>query len=132
MKFFFALFFVAMLSGFTSAQRVVRYELTIDHKMVHCSGKMAHGIAVNGQIPAPTLEFTEGVMAEIYVKNNVDEESSLHWHGILLPNEQDGVPYLTTTPIKPKGTHFFTFPIRQNGRRSQHNGSQPAGSFDHD
>ncbi len=106
-----------------AAQRVVRYDLTIDHKMVHYSGKMKHAIAINNQIPAPTLEFTEGDIAEIYVKNNLDEESSLHWHGILLPNEQDGVPYLTTTPIKPKGTHFFTFPIRQNGTYWYHSHS---------
>lgn len=123
MKILFAVIFAAMLSGFASAQRVVRYDLTIDHKMVHYSGKMKHAIAINNQIPAPTLEFTEGDIAEIYVKNNLDEESSLHWHGILLPNEQDGVPYLTTTPIKPKGTHFFTFPIRQNGTYWYHSHS---------
>lgn len=105
------------------AQRVVRYELTIDHKMVHYSGKMAHALAINGQIPAPTLAFTEGDIAEIFVKNNLDEESSLHWHGILLPNEQDGVPYLTTTPIAPKGTHLFRFPIRQNGTYWYHSHS---------
>ncbi|MEK7856954.1 MAG: multicopper oxidase domain-containing protein, partial [Acidobacteriota bacterium] len=105
------------------AQRVVRYELTIDHKMVHYSGKMAHALAINGQIPAPTLTFTEGDIAEIFVKNNLDEESSLHWHGILLPNEQDGVPYLTTTPIAPKGTHLFRFPIRQNGTYWYHSHS---------
>lgn len=105
------------------AQRVVRYELTIDTKMVNYSGKMTHAIAINGQIPAPTLEFTEGDIAEINVKNNLNEESSLHWHGILLPNEQDGVPYLTTTPIAPKGTHFFTFPIRQSGTYWYHSHS---------
>lgn len=106
-----------------NAQRVVRYELTIDTKMVNYSGKMTHAIAINGQIPAPTLEFTEGDIAEINVKNNLNEESSLHWHGILLPNEQDGVPYLTTTPIAPKGTHFFTFPIRQSGTYWYHSHS---------
>ncbi len=105
------------------AQRVVRYELTIDTKMVNYSGKMTHAIAINGQIPAPKLEFTEGDIAEINVKNNLNEESSLHWHGILLPNEQDGVPYLTTTPIAPKGTHFFTFPIRQSGTYWYHSHS---------
>lgn len=112
-----------MSAGIASGQRVVRYDLTIDMKMVHYSGKMAHAIAINGQIPAPTLEFTEGDIAEIYVKNNLDEESSLHWHGLLLPNEQDGVPYLTTTPIAPKGTHTFRFPIRQSGTYWYHSHS---------
>lgn len=123
MRLLFAAIFALLFSYSASAQRVVRYDLTIDHKMVHYSGKMKHAIAINNQIPAPTLEFNEGDIAEIYVKNNLDEESSLHWHGILLPNEQDGVPYLTTTPIKPKGTHFFTFPIRQNGTYWYHSHS---------
>lgn len=114
---------VALFTFAAHAQRVVRYDLTIGHKMVNYSGKMSHAIAVNGQIPAPTLEFTEGDIAEIYVRNDLDEESSIHWHGILLPNEQDGVPYLTTTPIKPKGTHFFTFPIRQSGTYWYHSHS---------
>jgi FtsP/CotA-like multicopper oxidase with cupredoxin domain len=90
MKVFSAALAVLVFVCLANAQRVVRYDLTIDHKMVNYSGKMAHALAINGQIPAPTLEFTEGDIAEIYVKNNLDEESSLHWHGILLPNEQDG------------------------------------------
>lgn len=92
------------VSCFAQAQNVLRYDLTIDHKMVHYSGKKVHAIAVNGQIPGPTLEFTEGGIAEIHVKNNLHELSSVHWHGILLPNEQDGVPFLTITPIQPMGT----------------------------
>lgn len=123
MKIILAIMVTALAAHVLHAQRVVRYDLTIDHKMVDYSGKMSHAIAINGQIPAPTLEFTEGDIAEIYVKNNLDEESSLHWHGILLPNEQDGVPYLTTTPIKPKGSHFFTFPIRQSGTYWYHSHS---------
>lgn len=110
-------------AGIASGQRVVRYDLVIGEKMVHYSGKMAHGIAVNGQIPAPTLEFTEGDIAEIHVKNTLKERSSIHWHGILLPNEQDGVPFLTTTPIEPGGTHVFNFPIRQNGTYWYHSHS---------
>ncbi len=123
MKILIAALCIAAGTTIAHAQRVVRYELTIDHKMVHYSGKMAHALSINGQIPAPTLTFTEGDIAEIFVKNNLDEESSLHWHGILLPNEQDGVPYLTTTPIAPKGTHLFRFPIRQNGTYWYHSHS---------
>lgn len=115
-----------MLAAFPlsmAAQNVVRYDLTIGHKMVNYSGKSVHALAINGQIPAPTLEFTEGDFAEIHVLNTLDEESSLHWHGILLPNEEDGVPYLTTTPIKPGGTHVFRFPIRQSGTYWYHSHS---------
>jgi FtsP/CotA-like multicopper oxidase with cupredoxin domain len=123
MKSLFSICFVAVLSLVASAQNVVRYDLKIDHTMVNYSGKMKMALAINGQIPAPTLTFTEGDIAEIHVFNNLDEESSLHWHGILLPNEQDGVPYLTTTPIAPKGTHVFRFPIRQNGTYWYHSHS---------
>ncbi|MFZ1699757.1 MAG: multicopper oxidase domain-containing protein [Pyrinomonadaceae bacterium] len=123
MKVLFATLFLLASVCFATGQNVVRYDLTIDHKMVNYSGKAAHAIAINGQIPAPTLEFTEGDIAEIHVKNNLHEESSLHWHGILLPNEQDGVPNLTTTPIAPMGTHVFRFPIIQSGTYWYHSHS---------
>ena len=106
-----------------AAQNVVRYDLTIGEKFVNYSGKRVKALAINDQIPAPTLEFTEGDIAEIHVRNTLTEETSLHWHGILLPNEQDGVPYLTTTPIAPKGTHVFRFPIRQSGTYWYHSHS---------
>jgi FtsP/CotA-like multicopper oxidase with cupredoxin domain len=123
MKYLVSLCVIAVLAIVASAQNVVRYDLTIDQTTVNYSGKMKKALAINGQIPAPQLTFTEGDIAEIYVKNNLDEESSLHWHGILLPNEQDGVPYLTTTPIAPKGTHIFRFPIKQNGTYWYHSHS---------
>uniref|UniRef100_UPI0013ECE690 multicopper oxidase domain-containing protein n=1 Tax=Dysgonomonas sp. ZJ279 TaxID=2709796 RepID=UPI0013ECE690 len=71
--------------------------------------------AANGQIPMPTLYFTEGDTAVVDVHNNMMHETSIHWHGLLLPNEQDGVPYLTTAPIEPMSTHQFKFVIRQSG-----------------
>lgn len=123
MKILLSICFIAILSCISLSQNVVRYDLTIDEKIVNYSGKTVKALAINGQIPAPQLTFTEGDIAEIYVKNNLNEESSLHWHGILLPNEQDGVPYLTTTPIKPNGTHTFRFPIRQNGTYWYHSHS---------
>lgn len=123
MKFLLACICVAVFAFAGHSQNVVRYDLTIDHKMVNYSGQMVHAIAVNGQIPGPTLEFTEGDIAEIHVKNNLHEQSSVHWHGILLPNEQDGVPFLTTTPIEPMGTHVFRFPIKQSGTYWYHSHS---------
>ncbi len=114
---------MAVLSCISFAQNVVRYDLKIDEKLVNYSGKQVKALAINGQMPAPTLEFTEGDIAEIHVFNNLNEESSLHWHGILLPNEQDGVPYLTTTPIAEKSEHIFRFPIKQNGTYWYHSHS---------
>ena len=93
----------------------VRYDLVIADTIVNYSGKKRRAIAINGQIPAPTLHFTEGDTAEIHVHNMMHHETSLHWHGLILPNEQDGVPYLTTSPIKHHETHIYKFPIKQNG-----------------
>ena len=88
--------------------------------IVNFTGKPKRAIAVNGQIPMPTLTFTEGDIAEIYVHNELNEDTSLHWHGLFLPNKYDGVPNLTQMPIKPHTTHKYTFPIVQNGTHWYH------------
>lgn len=97
-------------------ERPVReYTLTIEQQTVNITGKEVMGMTVNGSIPGPTLEFTEGEQAVIHVTNKMDVETSIHWHGILLPNFQDGVPYLTTPPIKPGTTFTYNFPINHSG-----------------
>ncbi|MNQ69831.1 Copper resistance protein A precursor [compost metagenome] len=102
------------------AQKVVRYDLYVRDTIVNFTGKPKRAIAVNGQIPMPTLTFTEGDIAEIYVHNELNEDTSLHWHGIFLPNQYDGVPNLTQMPIKPHTTHKYTFPIIQHGTHWYH------------
>jgi CopA family copper-resistance protein len=103
--------------------RTVRYDLYIADTMVTFGKKTKRAIAVNGQIPMPTLTFTEGDTAEIYVHNNLDEETALHWHGLFLPNQYDGVPNLTQMPIKPHTTHIYRFPIIQSGTHFYHSHS---------
>lgn len=76
---------------------------------------MHHEMTINGGSPGPVLEFTEGDTALIYVHNQMGMETSIHWHGILLPNRYDGVSYLTTAPVKAGETHEYKFPIIQNG-----------------
>lgn len=93
----------------------VEYDLYVADTMANFTGKPRMAIAVNGSIPAPTLSFTQGDTAIIRVHNKMKVETSVHWHGILLPNEQDGVPYLNTAPIMPGTTHTFTFPLLQSG-----------------
>src|SRR5574343_315392 len=105
------------------AQITVRYDLYINDTVVNFSGKEKRAIAVNGQIPMPTLTFTEGDTAEIYVHNQLKESTSLHWHGLFLPNKEDGVPYLTQMPIEPNTTHIYRFPIIQNGTHWYHSHS---------
>jgi CopA family copper-resistance protein len=102
------------------AQKTVHYDLYVKDTIVNFSGKEKRAIAVNGQIPMPTLTFTEGDTAEIVVHNLLNEGTSLHWHGLILPNKEDGVPYLTQMPIKPNTTHTYRFPIVQNGTHWYH------------
>lgn len=90
-----------LMPALVQAQKTVRYELHVRDTLVKYAGEQKRAIAVNGQIPMPTLEFTEGDMAEITVHNHLKESTSLHWHGIFLPNKEDGVPFLTQMPIGP-------------------------------
>ncbi|MCW5898968.1 MAG: multicopper oxidase domain-containing protein [Flavobacteriales bacterium] len=100
--------------GFTP--QVTRYDLVITDTLVSYTGKLRKAYAVNGGIPMPTLTFTEGDTAMIVVRNGMaKEETSLHWHGLILPYHLDGVPYLTTAPIKPGETQVYKFPLVQSG-----------------
>ncbi len=91
------------------------YHLVLKQEMTNKTGKQVIGMTINGEIPGPVLRFQEGGYAVIYVKNEMSVETSVHWHGILLPNFFDGVPYLTTPPIKPGQTQKYEFPLKQSG-----------------
>jgi len=99
----------------SSSAKTIEYDLFIDYKSVIYKGKTTEGMVVNGSIPAPTLYFSEGDMALINVTNNMDVDTSIHWHGILLPNHEDGVPYVNHPPIKPGKSHLFQFKLKQAG-----------------
>jgi len=114
-----ALFFVQQ----SFAQKTVHYDLYVKDTIVNYAGKEKKAIAVNGQIPMPTLEFTEGDTAEIVVYNLLKENTSLHWHGVFVPNKEDGVPYLTQQPIRPGTIYTYRFPIIQNGTHWYHSHS---------
>lgn len=110
---------LTLLGQFAFAQNksktIKEYTLTISNEMVNLAGKDIVAMTINGGIPGPTLRFTEGDSAVIHVINNMNVETSIHWHGILIPNFYDGVPYLTTPPIKAGETFTYAFPIKQNG-----------------
>jgi CopA family copper-resistance protein len=112
----------AIMTSLYQGKKVV-YHLYIKDTIVNFTGKTKRAIAVNGQIPMPTLVFTEGDTAEIYVHNELNETTSLHWHGLFLPNKEDGVPNLTQMPIEPHTTHLYTFPIIQHGTHWYHSHS---------
>jgi FtsP/CotA-like multicopper oxidase with cupredoxin domain len=92
------------------------YSLVIDRQTVNITGNPVKKITVNGTIPGPTLRFIEGEEAVIRVTNKLDEDTSVHWHGLLLPDGMDGVPGFGSFPgIKPGETFTYRFKIRQDG-----------------
>jgi len=95
--------------------KTIIYNLYISDTLVDYTGHKRHAIAVNGQLPGPTLEFTEGDTAEVHIHNYMMMETSVHWHGLIVPNQYDGVSYLTAPPIKPMEEYVAKFPLVQNG-----------------
>lgn len=102
---------------------LVEYAFDIDTTTVHFTGKPAQALAVGGQIPAPTIEAAVGDTLRVTFHNRLDEESSVHWHGILLPNDQDGVPWLTTQPIAPGASFTYQYKVTHAGTYWYHSHS---------
>lgn len=106
---------VALFVPLTLSAATVEYDLTIARQPVNFTGQPAPALTINGQLPGPALRFTEGDRAVIRVHNQMDVATSIHWHGILLPNAMDGVPFLTYPPIAPGATFTYEFDLRQSG-----------------
>lgn len=115
LKAFLLLLFILVVADLQAQPDTVVYKLTIEKKKISIAGKESSGMTINGSIPGPTLHFKEGDYAVIHVRNDMDVETSIHWHGILLPNFYDGVPYLTTPPVRPGETFQYEFLLRQAG-----------------
>ncbi|QDU85044.1 Copper resistance protein A precursor [Planctomycetes bacterium Pla163] len=100
----------------TRESRLVEYELVIAEGSRGPTGSGRPALTINGSVPGPVLRFTEGDVARIHVTNALtDESTSIHWHGLLVPNGMDGVPYLNFPPIEAGTTFVYEFPIRQSG-----------------
>ncbi|TNF34999.1 MAG: hypothetical protein EP312_04935 [Gammaproteobacteria bacterium] len=92
-----------------------RVELTMQYHRVALAGKPVQAITVNGQIPGPELRFREGDTVEIVVHNALEEPGAIHWHGLLVPWQMDGVPWVSMPPIAPGESFTYRFPLRQSG-----------------
>ena len=100
-----------ILLAYVHAQATsVEYDLTINQQEVNITGKSARSMTINGGIPGPVLRFKEGDTARIHVHNDMSVDTSIHWHGVLVPPGMDGVPYLSFPPIEPGGTFAYEFP----------------------
>lgn len=110
--------FSACIFIFAMAARAttVEYTLTVAETTLSPAGKPVRALTLNGGVPGPVLRFREGDTARVTVHNTLREEStSIHWHGLLVPNAMDGVPYVTTPPIQPGERRVFEFPLRHAG-----------------
>jgi len=100
------------------------YELTIDRTPLTIDGRRSvQPITVNGSVPAPLIRLREGREAVLRVANRLDEPTSIHWHGILLPFEMDGVPGVSFPGIAPGETFEYRYPVRQSGTYWYHSHS---------
>lgn len=97
--------------------------LTIDHAPLRINGRAGHGIAINGSVPGPLIRLKEGQNVRIAVTNRLDEDTSIHWHGLILPFQMDGVPGVSFPGIKPGQTFVYEFPVVQAGTYWYHSHS---------
>ncbi len=104
------------LSGNDITLRIARMALVLD-------GRKSNAIGINGTVPAPLLRLREGQTVRLNVVNDLDEDSSIHWHGLLVPAQFDGVPGVSFPGIKPRSSFLYEFPVRQNGTYWYHSHS---------
>ena len=99
------------------------FNLSIEKIAVNVTGNPSIAKTVNGMLSGPTLRWKEGDTVTINVTNNLNEDTSIHWHGIILPPAMDGVPGISFDGIKPGETFTYTFPIVQSGTYWYHSHS---------
>jgi len=96
------------VSGNDITLRIARQTMRVD-------GKVSRAIGINGTVPGPLVRLKEGQTARLTVVNDLDEDSSIHWHGLILPFQMDGVPGVSFPGIKPRSTFVYEFPVKQSG-----------------
>ena len=103
-------------------------DLTVGQTPFTVNGRTAMATTINGVLPAPVLRLREGQNVRLAVTNQLDEDTSIHWHGILLPFQMDGVPGVSFPGIRPRETFVYEFPVRQSGTfwYHSHSGLQEA------
>ena len=98
-------------------------DLTIGENAFEVDGRVAHAVTINGSIPAPLLRLREGQNVRLSVTNHLAEDTSIHWHGLIVPFQMDGVPAVSFPGIKPHSTFVYEFPLKQSGTYWYHSHS---------
>lgn len=110
-------------SGLHPASSAGEQTLDIGPVAVRIAGREARATGINGTVPGPLLRWQEGEPVTLHVRNSLDSDSSIHWHGMLLPSDMDGVPGLSFDGIRPGHSYRYHFPVRQNGTYWYHSHS---------
>ena len=105
-----------------------RIELAVSESHFTTGGRSAHAVTINGTLPAPLIRLKEGQNVQLVVHNLLKEDTSIHWHGLIVPFHMDGVPGISFPGIRPGETFTYEFPIRQSGTYwyHSHSGMQEA------
>ena len=109
--------------GLRPEQATGPIDLNITRQPLDIGGRMGDTVTISGSIPGPLVRLKEGQDAVIRVTNQLDEDTSIHWHGLLLPYEMDGVPGVSYAGIKPGETFRYAFPVKQSGTYWYHSHS---------
>jgi len=112
----------AIRAGFDEVSGAV-INLAVGEGQRVVQGRKGHGIAVNGSVPGPLVRLKEGENVRLNVTNHLGEDTSIHWHGLLVPFHMDGVPGISFPGIKPGQTFAYEFPVRQAGTYWYHSHS---------
>jgi len=121
---------VGLMTPMTAGAGV--YNISVDPVVIDTGVFKKEGIGYNGASPGPVLRFKEGEDVTINVTNNLDETTSIHWHGLILPYNMDGVPTVSYDGIAPGTTFTYKFPITQSGTYWYHSHSgfqEPDGAY---
>jgi len=97
--------------------------LDVAEAAFNVDGREGHAIAINGTIPAPLIRLREGETVRLVVNNHLDEDTSIHWHGLIVPMEMDGVPGVSFPGIPAHSTFTYEFPLKQSGTYWYHSHS---------
>ncbi|RCK33476.1 copper oxidase [Thalassospira xiamenensis] len=120
------------MAALSTGSQAATYDLTVDYVTIDTGDTKTTGIGYNGVSPGPTLRFREGEEAVINVTNNLKEATSIHWHGLILPYQMDGVPGISFPGIEPGETFTYRIPVKQSGTYWFHSHSgfqEPDGAY---
>ncbi len=112
---------LASKAGATLTGEEIR--LRVANTMFDIDGRNGHALAINGTIPAPLIRLREGQNVRLIVENTLDEDTSIHWHGLIVPFQMDGVPGISFPGIRARSTFTYEFPLRQSGTYWYHSHS---------